>query len=249
MRRRCVGLVLLVLLAGGCMQQLQEFFDPDANVPATRPVSSSSFGTPGPSPSSASLASYTKPSTDTALALRVERVGRQLVVANPQIGLEPVFATYGSPKPEIFHQGLKVVSITDSLAKACQSDGQLAAVLAVELGKMAAERQAAIPASARGSNEPLPIDVPMGNAGQVGFGGVDQAHMAELARYEKRRQAAQQVAMPDPQVLALTYLKSAGYAPTELEAARPLLQSAAGNYGLEKQVNTATTGGWIRHAP
>jgi hypothetical protein len=246
MRRGCVGAVLVTLLAAGCMQQLQEFFDPDSTTPATKAVSSSPFGTPGPKPP-ATLTANTKPSADTALALRVERVGRQLVVANPQIGLEPLFATYGSPKPEIFHQGLKLVGITDSLAKACQTDGQLAAVLAVELGKMTAERQAALPAS-RSTTENLPINVPIGNAGQMGNAGLDQIHMVELARYEQRRKAAQQAAVPDPQTLAVTYLKSAGFSPTELDAARPLLQSAESNYVLEKQLKTSS-GGWMRQAP
>src|SRR5262249_13190941 len=73
-------------------------------------------------------------------AKRVLAVGQQVVRANPETGLRPLFATIGgAEQPEIFHRGQTEVLVTEGLVKQCVSDGQLAAVLCRELGKMVAE--------------------------------------------------------------------------------------------------------------
>jgi hypothetical protein len=235
MRRSRAALVLALLLAGGCVPPRLFDWSTDTD---TRTVPASPFGAPGPAAPVHSTASYTQASTD--IATRVDFIGRKVLAANPEAGLRPLFATHGSPQPEIFHQGTKVVNITDSLVKQCQTDAQLAAVLALELAKMVSEREALAPAGSRRLEVRPPIDVPIGNAAQADA--FEQARMAELARYDRQRQlASQPLPPPDPQVLARVYLEKAGYSRADLESVRPLLKQAEGNYILEKGYRASGT--------
>jgi predicted Zn-dependent protease len=246
--RRTAAGVLGVLLMLGC-EPWQEFLDPDAQRPAVRPVDQNPFATPGPAPAPhAAETSYTPTSAAAGLALRVDRIGRQLLVANSQIGLQPSFITLGAAHVEIFHQDTRAVYVTEGLVQACTTEGQLAAVLALELAKMVVEREALSPTRSHPVEQEPPIEVPIGNAGQTGGLAVDQARLVELARYEKRRQAARTTTLPEPQTLAGLYLEKAGYARQELEAIQPLLRRAAENYVLERQLRPSTTG-WARPMP
>jgi hypothetical protein len=234
MRLVCAGLVLAWLPS--CLPQ--QLFDPNSG--GTAVVPTSSFGTPGPTTPGTHVVASGQASTD--LCCRVDLTGKKILSSNPQSGLRPCFATDGSPKPEIFHQGISTVHITDSLVKECQTEGQLAAVLALELAKMVVEREALANPRGRGSDRLPPMEVPIGNAGQAGA--VDAVRMAELARFEKdRREMAQQAPVLDPQVLAARFLTQSGYSPAELEAVQPLLKQAAGNYVLEKHFK-AQSAGW-----
>src|SRR5579875_2060683 len=60
------------------------------------------------------------------VALRVDRVGQQIVNANPRINQKVVFMTLGVSHEEVFHQTQKDIStvyITEGLAKQCKTDG------------------------------------------------------------------------------------------------------------------------------
>src|SRR3989442_14962857 len=46
-------------------------------------------------------------------AQRVLAIGGKIVAANRELGLRPRFTTIGSPKEELFHQGLQDVFITE----------------------------------------------------------------------------------------------------------------------------------------
>src|SRR5207237_1039878 len=98
-------------------------------------------------------------------AARVDIVGRRIIAANPQVGAKPMFATIGAPEPEIFHRGTSDVYVTEGLVKQCSTDGQLAAILCSELGKVVAEREALSPPRTRRPERTPPADVPIGNAG------------------------------------------------------------------------------------
>jgi hypothetical protein len=231
-----LGALVLVALAGCVTDELLDTREPGPTV-----VPSSPFGDPGPATPRATRTAYAPASAE--VAMRVDRVGRQICAANPQASLHPNFAIYGSPKPEIFHQGTKVLHLTDSLVQGCKTDPELAAVLCLELARMVAEREALSPARNSKPDERPPISVPIGNAGQIGA--FDQAHMAELARYEERQRAARQPkAVPDPQALAGTFLENAGYPRIALDSVQPLLKAAEGNYVLEKQFKTSGAAGW-----
>lgn len=177
----------------------------------------------------------------TEAAARVDIVGRRVLAANPHIGAKPLFRTVGATHSEVFHRGTSDVFVTEGLVKQCQTDGQLAAVLALELGKLVAEREAKTPAATRSPDRPPPLDVRLG-ADDRSAGSPDQTHLAELAGYDEQLKAARRSATTplNPNVLALNYLDRAGYLPEELAAVEPLLKSAAANTGLEKQITSGS---------
>ncbi len=174
-------------------------------------------------------------------AARVDGVGRKILAANSQLGIQPLFRTIGTPQAEVFHQGIAEVDITEGLVNQCSSDGQLAAVLALELGKMISEREAFAGPQARAPEYEPPMEVRIGSDNAGAFGPADQLHRAELAKYDKerRQRAAGAASPPDARSLAQTYLVKAGYTAADLEAAAPLLQSAAQNNTFAKQLLNA----------
>src|SRR2546421_2229993 len=94
-------------------------------------VADNPFGQPAPVATQSST-SYANPSL--AAAARVDQLGRRLTAANKQAGIQPLFRTIGAPQSEIFHRGTTEIVITEGLVKQCTTDGQLAAVLCVEMG-------------------------------------------------------------------------------------------------------------------
>jgi len=183
----------------------------------------------------------------TEAASRVDRIGRGVLAANPQIGAKPLFRTIGAPRPEVFHRGTDDVYVTEGLVRLCETDGQLAAVLCAELAKMVAEREAAAPASVRRPERLPPIDIPVAADGLAGA--PDHTRLRELADYEKqKRQQARQEKLPPPDPQALckdylrTYLLRSGYNPQDIDAAAPVLDAAARNYVFEQQMGAALPG-------
>jgi hypothetical protein len=169
----------------------------------------------------------------TEAAARVDLMGRKILAANPQMGVKPQFRTIGAPQTEVFHFGLTEVNITEGLVKQCQTDGQLAAVLSMELGKMISEREALASPQTRVPDREPPMEVRIGNDSAS-----DLTHLAELARYDKerRRPSVPPPPPPDPKLLARTYLAKAGFAEKELDDAASLFQAAQANNTLEKQL-------------
>lgn len=169
-------------------------------------------------------------------AARVDTIGRQILAANPQVALRPVFSAIGGPEPEIFHVGVDQLVITEGLVKTCTTDGQLAAVLCLEMGKMVSEREAKSGAQKRANDRLPPMDMRMG-IDNGSFGGPpDQTNLAELAKFDRRPpvQAAKPLP-PDPHVLANIYLTKAGYPAAELDNVAPILREAAKHSAFEKQ--------------
>jgi hypothetical protein len=171
----------------------------------------------------------------TEAAARVDSIGRRILASNPQVGARPMFRTIGAPQPEVFHRGTSDVYITEGLVRQCASDGQLAAVLCTQLGKMVAEREALTPGSVRKPERLPPIDTRVGT--DSGWGTPpDQTRLRELADVEpERRGRRTAVAPPDPQALARVYLLRTGYHDEDLQAAAPLLQAATSHSNFEKQ--------------
>jgi hypothetical protein len=236
MSRFVLPLLPLVLLGGGCLPL--QLFDPTAPSAETATVPQSTFGTP------VGMAAPThvawKPGTNES-ALKVSALGQKITAANPQLGLRPLFATIGSDRTEVFHQRAEigqqnavVIYITEGLLHQCKTEGQLAALLCHELGKVISEREV-LSGPRPGDPERLPpVEVPIGNAGQGTA--PDQTHLAEVARFERERpRPARRLPAPDPKVLARIYLKNARYAESELDAAAPLLRAADAQCTLEKQ--------------
>jgi hypothetical protein len=220
-----------LLLACGCVP-LQVFPRDD-----TAMVQSPYFTTAAQPPVSTTGAKPAAASPEAGLT--VEKVGHQLLAGNKQLGIKPAFKTLGGADPEIGHSDTSVVYITESLVRQCKSENQLAAVLSLELAKMISERETLINPALRNPPKRLPIEVPMGNAGQ--FSGMTQLHDAELAKLDAdRRSPPKRVVAPDPLVLARKYLEAAGFDSKELGSSAPLVQAAEKNYTAQQQVTGAT---------
>lgn len=218
------SLTLVLALAAGCTS---------AGSNAT--VAANPFSMPpSPPPGQVRQASFNPASIEAAA--RVDLLGRKLVAANPQAGLQPLFRTIGAPQPEIFHHGTAEVDITEGLVKLCQSDGQLAAILCQELGKMVSEREALAGPRAHQPQRQPPMDLRIGNDAS-GVGPADQTNIAELAKFEHGRapSGSNPPRLPDPAVLARSYLTHAQFPEAELDGAAPILAAAAANCTFEKQ--------------
>ena len=228
---RLLGVAALLLVCG-CVPL--DFFQENTD---TATVHSSQFAPTGQTAQVKAL--KLTPSSPTA-AITVDRIGQQLLAANKQLGIKPNFMTIGAGDPEIFHQGTTTLYITESLVRQCKSEGQLAAVLSLEMGKMIAERESFVNPADRDPPKALPMQVPIGNAGQ--FSGMDQIYQAEVAKLDAdRRVPARKVAPLTPELLARKYLETAGFDSNELVAVTPVLQAADKNYVLEKQFNPPNT--------
>lgn len=199
------GLIFPIALAMGCVDQdfprpLQRVFSPGEDRPPSREA-------------------------PLAAAARLDQVGRQIVAANPFIGDDISFQCIGADEPAIFHRDAYSVFASDKLVELCKTDGELAAVLSTEIGKIVAERRNA---ARMGVSPRIPV-VPQLNS-NMEAGGIpsDQARIAEMAIMEQktsrnnRSEKAQDLS--DPQQVARELLQSAGFDPAEIDRAQPILK-------------------------
>lgn len=117
------AIAAVVVAAGGC---LDRFTQPDSPSLRNKPVET-------PKVSEAHV----------ALAGRVDHLSKELLAATPFFPVEPTFHTVAAPEPLLTHPDLHGALISDGLAQRCRSDAELAALLAWELGRMAAEKRTA----------------------------------------------------------------------------------------------------------
>ncbi|MHB1423403.1 MAG: M48 family metalloprotease [Gemmataceae bacterium] len=188
------------------------------------------------------------PQATQEIALRVDRVGKSLVNANPRINQKVAFLTLGINHEEIFHQTQKDVStvyVTEELAKQCKTDGELAAVLSEELGKLVTEQMV----QTRPSRGPIPAvlltNPRIGNDVNGTFGspdGTDQLINAHLEKDWQRGRQTLPLPPPPPETLARIYLKSAGFDPKDLDKVAPLLRKAEKQSGVEQSMTGKQSG-------
>src|SRR5437588_487548 len=101
-RYALLGTILLSLSGTACVTQS----------PTTELVPSNPFGSPPPI-NNVVRTSFAQASLESAA--RVDTVGQQILAANPQIGVRPLFRTIGADQPEIFHRGTIEVDVTQGL--------------------------------------------------------------------------------------------------------------------------------------
>jgi hypothetical protein len=220
------GMLALIGIVTGCVSDEQKLTT----------VSSNPFS--GPTRTQSAWMKQAPPATQ-KISLHVSEIGQKVMAANPQIGRKVAFLTIGDPKPEILHRvrgDNGEIYITEGLVNECKSDGELAAVLSQELGKMVSEEIAKTRPMRDQSSLPLLMSPRVGNDIGGNFGPADGSEQMILARYEKDRKQAQQaiVAPPPPEKLARFYLQNAGFNANDLAAVTPLLRKAEKNDNWEQ---------------
>lgn len=166
------------------------------------------------------------PAASTRAATRVVAVGSALVAKNKQVlGGQPVFFTLGVPEVEISHSGSSMVLVSEGLVERCPTDTELAAVLAHELGKIAAKNQSATTDRDPGGPRLAP-DV-IGATYEP-----DMTRLAEEARFDRRQSGTgrrDRLARPDPRLLAEKMFVRAGYKAGDLGKMDQLIREAEDN--------------------
>jgi predicted Zn-dependent protease len=215
------GLLLLAGCAGGDGLALRQLFE-DRQETALVPE--------GPSgPVLRVAARQPGPPAAPDIAVRVAMLGDRVAQANPALGLRPRCCTQSSSIERISHQGTDFIYITDALVKRCATEGQLAAVLAHEIGRMVVEREAIAPPETRQPEVREPQEVPVGTDAGGPFGPADGTRLVELAKYEQqRRRPGVTPPLPSAAVIARDLLQRAGYDPDELSDVTALLHAAEG---------------------
>lgn len=170
---------------------------------------------------------------------RVDQVGRTILRTNLFIGIEPSFHTIGHKDPLLFHRDENGLFISDTLVNRCQTDGELAAVLCTELGKMVAEKRNV---QRMGLPEP-PLNVPISNSMEAGGIPADQIFVAEAALREQKskkdRTPASRNLTTDPKKIARELLKTAGYDESEMKSVEANLRHMTQDSGVQQQLGGA----------
>lgn len=180
-----------------------------------------------------------------AAAARVDQVGRQLLTANP-FSIEAAFQVIGHPEPSIFHRDRVGVFISDALVEQCRSDGELAAVLASELGKMIAEERNL----RRMGYGDTALHVPAANPMQSADLSADPARLSEVALRDvaKNDRAVNEarVELTDPKKIAAELLRTAGHDEKLLASVEPMLKNASRHRDLLRQLGGGGDPVWSR---
>jgi hypothetical protein len=166
---------------------------------------------------------------------RVDSLGRQILAANPDLTIRPMFLAVGTPKVTAFHRGTTELYVSSGLVNKCASDAELAAVLCSELGKIVAESQ---PPRRFADREP-PFAPRVGSDAVGGNGDPDQTRRAEQAMWEQRNPRRPDSRVPttaDPNILATAYLTKAGFTADDLTKVGPLLRQAESEPIFERQL-------------
>ena len=171
-----------------------------------------------------------------AAAARVDQIGRQILAANPQSGVNATFQVIGHADALIFHRDRGGIFISDTLVDQCKTDVELAAVLCTELGKMVAEQRNLIRMGYVDQFAQVPTANPM-NASDLS---ADPVRVNELALRDKQtpRKSVndEKKVLTDPKKIAAELMHTAGLDEKALAAVEPILKNANKNPELLKQL-------------
>jgi len=173
---------------------------------------------------------------------RVDEVGSDLLTATP-LGIPNIdFFTIGSKDTELFHRDTRTLYISDTLVNRCRTDDELAAVLALEMGRMTAEFRRGVRKQVK---EPIPA---VASAPKLdGSTDIDPARDVYLAQYDRARQApADKKDWPtvDPHEIAVELLRNAGREPKLLTDIAPLVRDAANGQNARRLGATGPAPKW-----
>lgn len=159
---------------------------------------------------------------------RVQFTAAKLYQANPWLKVRPRWIVTPQESPGITVQGEQYAIISIGMVRSA-SDGQLAAVMALQLGDLVASRQLTAQDAARQRRETAPP--PDYYPAKEGMGSeIAVLNINEAAKFRgdprdfRRKEQEQQIAQVDAPTTARQILAQAGYSHQELEQAAPLLQ-------------------------
>jgi hypothetical protein len=87
------------------------------------------------------VAGASVPEATVQMAARLSNVGQTLLTASPFAGVTPNFYVMSTAEPAVSHPDVFGVFVSEGMMAKCPSDDDLAAVVALELGAMIAERR------------------------------------------------------------------------------------------------------------
>jgi hypothetical protein len=157
------------------------------------------------------------PDTTVQMAARLATVGQTLLTANPFAGVTPNFFVMSTAEPAVAHPDVFGVFVSEGMLAKCPTDDDLAAVVALELGAMIAEKRnldrlgLADPAAAfiaGDDTNPSPIQDPK----------------APVVSTAPARKAT--VPPATPEQIAKDLLSAAGYGEAALARMAPLVRDA-----------------------
>jgi predicted Zn-dependent protease len=173
-------------------------------------------------------------------ARRVDDLAKRIVEQNTFTGLEPIIRVIGVPEAVLFHRGPTELFISEGLVKKCKTEPELAAVLCTELGKMKAQKQAAV----RVGRAPDPIPEIALPGGSSDASRVREAELALLKRREDQKRAAEESGEAQ---LAKDLLKGAGFDPAEFDRVQGMVKQSARGDAIQKPIaGTAPAPVWNR---
>ena len=73
-------------------------------------------------------------------AIRVAKIGHEILEKNPGLGIHPIFQTSGEAGLVLGHKGARLLVVSESGGKRC-TDGELASLLSEELARMVVEQE------------------------------------------------------------------------------------------------------------
>lgn len=230
--KACLSLLLIGFLsaAAGCLSDEQKLTT----------VPNSPFGK---SPRTQTASFKQAPKATQEMSLKVDGVGKKLVAANPRIDQKVVFWVIGVPQEEIFHQtqnDVSTVFITEGLAKQCKTDGELAAVLSEELGRLTSEQLVQARPARKRVPSYLTSTPPIGNDIGGAISGADRTGDMLVGHFEKEIQQNRPTlpaTPPPPETLARTFLSRAGFDPKNLDTVGPLLRKAEKQSSVEQSMS------------
>jgi hypothetical protein len=168
-----------------------------------------------------------------AAATQVYAVGANILAANKDIGVQPVFSTCGRSDLGLAHLGTQQIWISDGLVAKCKTDGELAAVLCSELGRMVSEARVQLRTNGPDREPTLAPAV-----GGDPLAAADRTALAEQAMYEKQNPHPSRnrdlTPPPDPNELAKQFLFNAKYSADDLRRVSMLLGQARANPQFDK---------------
>lgn len=172
------------------------------------------------------------------VAERVSFVGSDLLAATP-LGIPEVdFFTVAGTEPELFHRDTAGVFVSEGMTNRCRTDDELAAVLALEVGRLTADFRRA---ARKQAPDPIPAVASAPKLdGSTDFDPSRDVYLAQFDRERKSQRGRKDRPTEDPHAIATELLRNAGHDPKLLDEVAPLVKVATNNSQAARQLGAGS---------